>query len=572
MFGRKKDLFGALFGAGAQDRAPAAAIVEMPVAESSSAVPHLSYSELAPARGAWDNGDKFAGGFGQTLLLTTDYWTLRARSAQLFETNIYGRGVIRRLLTNELNTGLHLECTPVESVLGKEEDSLADWSEDVESRFLLWAKDPYLCDFYERSTFGQLQVQLRREALLDGDALVVMRQDQRTKLPRIQIIRGASVENPIIGAPQKGNTICHGVEIDPTGKHVAFWVRQEDSTIKRIPAWGEKSGRRIAWLVYGTDKRIDDVRGKPLLSLVLQSLREVDRYRDSTQRKATILSMLTAFITKDEEGKSSRAFAAGAVRKDQEVPVGDGQEPRTFKTQVHHPGLVLDELRKGEKPHAFQVNGTTESFADFEEAIICAVAWTLEIPPEILRLSFSSNYSASQAAVNEFKSYLNKMRMEFAEAFCEPIYQEWLISEVLNKRIAAPGLLEAWREYFGKFEIVGAWLLSDWTGNIKPSVDPVKTAEGYEKLIEMGLCTRDRAARETTGTKFSRNARKLIRENEQLAESNKPMAELEALKRPKPAPPKPPGAGGPIDDKTPAKPPKKPGARDAAPEYELQEA
>jgi lambda family phage portal protein len=518
--------------------------------------PRYAVSAFAPSRGAWDNGEKFPGGFGPTLLLTTDYWTLRARSAQLFETNIYGRGVIRRLLTNELNTGLHLECTPVESVLGKEEDSLADWSEDVESRFLLWAKDPYLCDYYQRSTFGALQVQLRRESLLDGDALVVVRQDQRTKLPRIQIIRGASVENPLTDAPQKGNKICHGVEIDPTGKHVAFWVRQEDGSIKRLPAWGEKSGRRIAWLVYGTDKRIDDVRGKPLLSLVLQSLREVDRYRDSTQRKATILSMLTAFITKDEEGKASRAFAAGAVRKDAELEVGDGGEPRTYKTQMHHPGLVLDELRKGEKPHAFQVNGTTESFGDFEEAIICAVAWTLEIPPEILRLSFSSNYSASQAAVNEFKGYLNKMRMEFAEAFCEPIYQEWLISEVLNARIDAPGLLDAWRDYFGKFEIVGAWLLSDWTGNIKPSVDPVKTAEGYEKLIEMGLCTRDRASRETTGTKFSRNARKLVRENVQVAEANKPLAELEALK--KPVPPKPPGAGGPPDDKTPAKPAKPP--------------
>jgi capsid protein len=540
------------------DEEPALVAEDSVSVQTHAETPRYSVEALAPARGAWNDGDKFPGGFGPTLILATDFWTLRARSAQLFETNIYGRGVIRRLLTNELNTGLHLECTPVESVLGKEEDSLADWSEDVESRFLLWAKDPYLCDYYQRSTFGQLQIQLRRESLLDGDALVVMRQDPKTKLPRIQIIRGSSVESPMTGAPQKGNKICHGVEIDPAGKHVAFWVRQDDDTIKRLPAWGEKSGRRLAWLVYGTDKRIDDVRGKPLLSLVLQSLREVDRYRDSTQRKATILSMLAAFITKDEDSKGSRSFTAGAVRKDVDMPVDDGGgDPRTYKTQMHHPGLVLDELRKGEKPHAFQVNGTTETFGDFEEAIICAVAWTLEIPPEILRLSFSSNYSASQAAVNEFKQYLNKMRMEFAEAFCEPIYQEWLISEVLNSRIQALGLLDAWRDYYGQFEIVGAWLLSDWTGNIKPSVDPVKTAEGYEKLINMGACTRDRAARETTGTKYSRNIRKLVRENQQLSEANKAIAELEALKRPKPEPPKPPGDGGPPDNATPAKAPKK---------------
>ncbi len=94
----------------------------------------------------------------------------------------------------------------------------------------------------------------------------------------------------------------------------------------------------------------------------------------------------------------------------------------------------------------------------------------------------------------------------------------------------------------------------DWTGNVKPSVDPLKTAEGYEKMIELGLCTHDRASRESTGTKYSKNIRKIKRENEQRAEANKPIAELEALK--KPVPPKPPGAP-PMDDKTPAKPAKK---------------
>jgi lambda family phage portal protein len=556
-FGKRKDVFDVLFGAGAP-----AAREEFSADHASDSpaagVPRYAVEALAAYRSAWDDGEKFPGGFGPTLLLATDYWTLRARSAQLFETNIYGRGVMRRLITNEINTGLHLECTPEESILGKEEDALVDWSEDVESRFLIWAKDPYLCDFYERSTFGALQQQVRMESLIDGDCLVVMRQDQRTKLPRIQLIRGSSVESPMTDVPQKGNKICHGVEVDPSGKHVAFWVRQEDGTIKRLPAWGEKSGRRIAWLVYGTEKRLDEVRGKPLLSLVLQSLREIDRYRDSTQRKAAALSMIAAFIEKTEDVKGSRAFTAGAVRKDVELAIdGTSDEPRTYKTQQMMPGVFIDELRHGEKPQAFQVNGTTENFGDFEEAIICAVAWTLEIPPEILRLAFSSNYSASQAAVNEFKQYLNKMRMGFAEAFCEPIYQEWMISEVLNQRVDAPGLYEAWQDFWNKFEIVGAWLASDWTGNIKPSVDPLKTAEGYEKLIEMGLCTRDRAARETTGTKFSKNARKIKRENVQMAEANKPMAELKAAEKPKPPPP-PAGFGGPPDDKSPAKPAKPP--------------
>src|SRR6202012_36186 len=159
-----------------------------------------------------------------------------------------------------------------------------------------------LCDQNELKSFGALQQQIRLESLVAGDVLVLLRQDARTKLPRIQMINGAKVQTPMGGGtPAKGNKIKNGVEIDPSGRHVAFWVTQEDGSAQRLPAFGEKSGRRLAWLVYGTEKRVDDVRGKPLLSLVLQSLREIDRYRDSVQLKATINSLVATYITKTKD-------------------------------------------------------------------------------------------------------------------------------------------------------------------------------------------------------------------------------------------------------------------------------
>jgi hypothetical protein len=42
----------------------------------------------APVRYGNHDGEKFAGGFGFTELLQTDYWTLRARSTQLFKQNL----------------------------------------------------------------------------------------------------------------------------------------------------------------------------------------------------------------------------------------------------------------------------------------------------------------------------------------------------------------------------------------------------------------------------------------------------------------------------------------------------
>lgn len=486
----------------------------------------LEGTTLAPVRYTFDDGSKFAGGFGVTKLLRADYWTLRARSAQLFETNLYARGLIRRLATNVVNTGLYLEATPEEEILGFQEDELADWSDEVEDRFTLWCDNARLCDQNERLTFGELQSYAYTEALIEGDVLCVLRQDPRTQLPRVQLIKGSSVQSPWGVAEIAPNKIQHGVEIDSSGRHVAYYVQQEDGTSKRLPAFGEKSGRRLAWLMYASDKRLDDVRGKPILSLILQSLQEVDRYRDSTQRKAAVLSLIAGYVEKTQDKPGSRPISGGAVRRGLEVQQSaDGNH--LVRTSEHLPGMFIEELNVGEKIQAFQTQGTTESFGLFEEAIIQAVAWANEIPPEILMLSFGSNYSASQAAINEFKMFLNKVRTLLGNAFCRPIYIEWLLAEVAARRIQAEGLLDSWRD-FSLYDRFASWVSCDWSGQIKPAVDLSKLVGGYAAMAEKGYIDHDRAARELTGTSHRKNMRKLKRQNQLIADANAPLAALEA--------------------------------------------
>lgn len=478
-----------------------------------------------------NNGDKWTGGFGPTQLLTADYWTLRARSAQLFETNLYARGLIRRLVTNEINTGLHLDCTPEERLLGLQKDALVDWTEDVENRFLLWGKNPWLCDHTEKDSFGALQAIVRSEALVCGDVLVVLRQQQATGLPRVQLISGNSVMNPVGKVSLRaGNRISHGVELDGAGRQVAYWVKQADGTSKRLPAYGEKSGRRLAWLVYGTDRRLDEVRGKPMLSLVLQSLKEIDRYRDSVQRKATINSMVAMFIEKTQPTLSTKPMTAagGALRKGYDLAEGADGTPRAFKAAEQIPGLVIEELGLGEKPTPYPSHGTDEKFAEFEAAILYAVAWVHEVPPEILVLAFKSSYSASQASTAEFKMYLNKVRTKFGDDFCTPIYIEWLVSAALAQKITAPKLLESFRD-LSQYDTLCAWTSCDWSGHIKPAIDTLKAAKGYAALIEEGLITRDRASREINGTKYTKNVQTLAIENALLAAAKRPLVELESI-------------------------------------------
>ena len=480
----------------------------------------------APVSNTTLDGDKFFGGFGDTQLQHVDYWTLRARSAQLFNDNLYARGLIRRLITNEINTGLTPEACPDESIIGVPEDSLNDWTETVENRFSIWAKNPDLCDYKRADTFGALQREARREALVSGDVLVVLDQSQITKLPRVRLVRGDHVQTPLAGyTVRRGNTISHGVEQDSRSRVVAHWVKQEDGSSKRIPARGEKSGRRISWLVYGTDRRMGEIRGQPLLAIVLQSLKEIDRYRDSAQRKAVINSILAMFIKKTEDKMGTLPVTGGAVRRGAAQTSSENGTPRDYNIASQIPGLVMEELQHGEEPVGFHSQGTDVSFGVFEEAIVQSIAWAHEIPPEILKLAFSNNYSASQAAINEFKIYLNMRWSIEGENFCNPIYTEWLISEVLTQKIAARGLIEAWRNPLS-YDIFGAWVACDWYGSIKPSTDMLKQAKGSRMLVEEGWSTNAREARITTGTKFSKNIKRLKRENELKAEAMRPMAEF----------------------------------------------
>jgi capsid protein len=184
--------------------------------------------------------------------------------------------------------------------------------------------------------------------------------------------------------------------------------------------------------------------------------------------------------------------------------------------------MAIDEMQVGETIKSFDTTRPNVNFKAFEEAVIATVAWSIEVPPEILLLSFNNNYSASRAAINEFKIYLDWSRTNQATGFCKPVYAEWLISMVLTERIVATGFLDAWRTP-SKFVEFGAWILSEWAGAIKPSVDREKEVKAYERMVKHGWINNDRSSKELTGTKFSTNIRRVTKENEQIAKALQPL-------------------------------------------------
>jgi lambda family phage portal protein len=494
----------------------------------------ISVDNLRPYSGqtvryAADNGEKFPGGYGATEIPIADLWTLRARSADLFERNLFARGLIRRIVENMIATGLTLEATPIEPMLGFDDDGLEEWQEDVERRFGIWGSNKRICDYSGEHTFGELQADICREALVCGDCVVVSRRSSKYKVPQVEVISGTRVQTPLGVKPRPGNDIVDGVEIDSQGRHVAYFVVSQDGFRRkweRIACYGEKTDRRIAWMVYGSDKRVGVVRGKPLLAIVLQSLKEIDRYRDSTQRKAGIGATIAGYVTQTVEGaaralgikNSSGGFGAKRKGAALEAEAANGDK-RRFDVEDYVPGVFIHTLEPGEEIKQLQNTAATEDFSAFQNAVLSAVAFCCSVPPEVFLMNYDKSFSAATAADNAFKVALSAWRKTFGTHACAPIYEEWLVTEVLKGKIKAKGLREAIADP-SQYEVYYAWVSADWCGQVKPAIQLLQLVTAYERMIAQGLITRERAAMELNGSDFRKNVKKLGKENALLAIAN----------------------------------------------------
>lgn len=484
---------------------------------------------VTPVHTGWWGGDKYPGSLPDLKILDLDYFALRTRSEEVFETNLYGRGIIRRLLTNVVNTGLTLEATPSGPLIGLSGDELNEWSESIETTFQIWANNKLLCDHYREQTYAQIQYDAYQSALVSGDVLWVLRENE-IGLPAVQLIDGAFVQTPL-DIP-KGVNILNGVEYDAKNRIVAYWITQEtkieeDQKVVRLSAFGKRSGRRLAWLQFGTDKRLGSNRGTPLFTILLQSLSELDKYKDAELRAAVINASVAMTVTKDlGAGLGSAPLSGGAVQRGDVSTTGPSNEARKFSLASMIPGFTAEELAPGELIVSHNTSRPNVNFKTFETAIVDAMAWAIEVPPSIMRLAFSSNYSASRGEVNEMIMFLDRVRGDIASQSLKYVYEAWLVDSALQRRVTAPGLLDAWRDS-AKYELYGAWVGSCWRSAIKPSVDLLKETNGYIAQLKEGLITHEKAARELNGSNFYLNVARLKVENKRLAEANQPIVDQE---------------------------------------------
>lgn len=436
---------------------------------------------------------------------------LRQRSRDLYYggSNI-ATGAIKRLRTNAVGTGLHLKSMINEEVLGITSEEARELEDTIEREFAHWANSTN-CDVERIDNFYQLQQLALLNALLSGDTFALMTTTKR--IGSIYDLRIELVEADRVSTPDNERVnplFCEGVEKNKDGEVVAYHISKfhplsfadrEPREWVRVKAFGDKTGRRNVIHVMNRE-RIGQVRGVPFLSPVIESIKQLGRYTEAEILAAVINGLFTVFIEK--ESASDDVPFGESLPEEMQV---DAQDESSIELA---PGAVID-LGEGEKANMVNPGRPNPNFDPFVMAVIKQIGAALEIPYEVLIMAFSSNYSASRAAILEFFKVIKMYREWFIADFCQPIYVEWLSEAVAKGRIHAPG-------FFNDPIIKDAYCNAEWNGPSAGQLDPKKEVEAAELRVQCGFSTRERETTELTGTDFYKNMKQRKREEELLKE------------------------------------------------------
>ena len=379
----------------------------------------------------------------------------------------------------------------------------------------------------------RLKPTIDREVLgMDTEALMPMkhRKGQPYDL-RVRLIEADRLSSPG-GYDTIDDHIIGGVETDSTGEVVAYHFSKHHplsysaapAEWARVPAYGEKSGRRNVIHIM-TRERIDQRRGVPFLAPVIEALKQLGRYTDAELVAAVVNGMYAVFIEK-QSPEDGPPIGSNISEEDQV----DTEDETTIELA---PGAVID-LNEGEKANGVAPGRPNSNFSGFVEAICRQIGSALEIPYELLLKTFTASYSASRGALEEAWKMFRMYRTWLAADFCQVVYEEWLAEAVAKGRIAAPG-------FFSDPLYRKAYSRAEWNGPARGILNPVQEVSAAEKRVKNGFSTRQSETMEMTGSDFYANVEQLKQEESKLKE----VSSIAAEQKPAPAAgAEPPGGNG----------------------------
>jgi capsid protein len=459
---------------------------------------HRNYLNIY-STGGYDqsfDGERNLGAMGPIVHYTMDFDALRSRSWQSYAESEITQTVIKRYCRWVIGSGLRLQCTPAEEVLRLNGIDLSSegFNDTVERYWEVYSKSPK-ASLSGMKNLDQIADEVKKNAMLGGDVLVRIKY-KRGSFPSIQIVDGQHVRNSMTdeytqNAEKRGNRMLHGVEVDKDGKHIGFVVRTAMNKHEYVQA-RTNNGMEVAFLVYGNQYRTDDVRGVPLMSVVLETLSVMERYKNATLTAAEERAKIAYFVEHQQFSDGSnpivqsmtKALSGGLSDNDNgnlPVSVEGTQLADTFSATTNS---MMFNMPIGSKINTIdtKIDLLFKEFYTVNIDIVCAA---VGIPPEVAMSKYDSNFSASRAALKDWEHTLKTDRADFTNQFYKKVYEFWLFTQIFENSIIQNDYVKARIE--GNDMVVGAFTQCRFVGDSVPHIDPLKEVEAERmKLGDLG--------------------------------------------------------------------------------------
>lgn len=391
--------------------------------------------------------------------------TLRDRSRAATRNDGYAKGVVDKLVTNIIGTGIQPMSQCPDPALRKRIDDLwLRWTDESDADGLL--------DFY-----GQ-QSQAVRTWLEGGESFTRMRprlpEDGLSVPFQVQVLEPELCPHThTVGyGPSR---IRAGIEFNAIGRRVAYYFHPsrpevddyDASVLRRV------DGDSVAHLY--DPLRPGQIRGIPHLTQALIALYELAKYRDATLLRVQLANMFVGFIkTEASLGDTQALHPLTGLPTETSTP--DGKAMMSLE-----PGM-FQELMPGEDVE-FSDPPDATGFADFMRENLFATSAATGVPYEVLTGDMRSvNDRTVRLVLIEFRRRIQMMQHHnVVFQWCRPIYKAWMDRVFLSGALPIPASYAT---------DPSPWLAVKWNAQGWPYMHPVQDVAAEKEAVRNGFKSR----------------------------------------------------------------------------------
>lgn len=349
---------------------------------------------------------------------------LRDRCREISRNHPYARRYLQIMTTNVVGAaGVRIQ------VRKRNDDGSLDsvGNRIIEQAWQQWGRAGF-CTVDGRISWSQAQRLFIETLTRDGEVLI-----QKIKNPAgnpfgfsLKFLEADYLDEGYDARLNNGNEVRMGVELDRrTGKPVNYYLFEDHP--HHDQGYGSKTKRHHQIVpadqiihCYMQD-RAGQTRGVPWMSNVLSRLKMLDGYEEATLVNARVAASKMGFFTSPE----GDGFVGDDY--DNHAPIMSA-EPATFT-----------QLPAGMSFTAFDPQNPTDSFADFEKAILRGIASGLGVSYVSLANNLEGvSYSSIRQGTIEDRDHFKVIQQFMIDQFVDPIYRAWLEMAITVGRINLP--------------------------------------------------------------------------------------------------------------------------------------